>query len=79
MRNSHQYGLTLVELMVVIAIIGILVALLLSVVTGAKRETPRIQCVSNLRQMGLALRGVVDDNPSGQHPSANRRWGRRLK
>ena len=62
MRNSNQDGLTLIELLVVITIIGILVALLLSAVTGAKSEAQRIQCVSNLPQMGLAFRGFVDDN-----------------
>ena len=62
MRNSNQDGFTLIELLVVIAIIGILAALLLSAVDGAKRAAQRIQCVSNLHQMGLALRGIVDDN-----------------
>jgi prepilin-type processing-associated H-X9-DG protein/prepilin-type N-terminal cleavage/methylation domain-containing protein len=53
---------TLVELLVVIAIIGILAALLLSAVSLAKGKAQRIQCVSNLHQLGLGLQTFLADN-----------------
>lgn len=67
-HSSDTCGFTLMELLVVVAILGILAALLLPALSGAKAKAHQVQCVSNLHQLGLALQNFVGENhayPSG--------------
>jgi prepilin-type N-terminal cleavage/methylation domain-containing protein/prepilin-type processing-associated H-X9-DG protein len=57
-----QRGFTIVELLVVIAIIGVLVALLLPAAQAAREAGRRTDCLSHLRQIGLATQLYYDAN-----------------
>lgn len=59
---AAQNGFTLVELLVVLAIIAMLAALLLPVLSDAKQKAWQAQCASNLRQWGVGLTAFGGDN-----------------
>jgi len=73
LRPNHQSrslaprAFTLIELLVVVAIIAILAALLLPALRAAKAKGKAIVCVSNLRQIGIAMLAYADDY-SGHFP-----------
>jgi len=61
-RRRTEPAFTLVELLVVIAVIGVLAGLLLPALARAKEKSRAAQCINNLRQWGLAFRMYADDN-----------------
>src|SRR5262245_48938611 len=54
-RRMSNTGMTLVELLLVVAIIGSLVALLLPAIQAARESARRASCLNNMKQLGIAI------------------------
>lgn len=67
----RKRGFTLIELLVVIAIIAILASILFPVLTKARDKARQTQCITNVRQLAIAIQMYVQENGS-RYPS--RTW-----
>lgn len=71
-------GFTLIELLVVIAIIGILAGILFPVFSQARAKAREAQCLSNQKQLALAVLMLADDS-NARFPSAGQLWANTAK
>lgn len=66
MKQNTRFFFSLIELLITIAVIAILVSTLLPALKSAREKAYAIDCISNLKQIGLALTQYADDN--GYYP-----------
>src|SRR5215212_5608698 len=72
-RRSRPHGFSLVELLVVIGIIGLLIAILLPALSGARENARRVKCLATLR--GISQAGELHVlNHNGYLPPAGHHW-----
>ncbi|RRJ95936.1 prepilin-type N-terminal cleavage/methylation domain-containing protein [Opitutaceae bacterium TAV4] len=77
LHRQHR-AFTLIELLTVIAIIGILAAILIPVTGAVREKAKKVQCTSNLHQMGVALIAFANDNKAGRLPRGVKTEGRSI-
>jgi prepilin-type N-terminal cleavage/methylation domain-containing protein/prepilin-type processing-associated H-X9-DG protein len=71
----QRAAFTLVELLMVIAVIAILAALLLPVLSGVRKKAAQATCINNQSQLGLGMKMYVDDNSDTFPGIASRLYG----
>ena len=68
-KYQARRGFTLVEILVVLAIVSLLAALLMAAFSRAREQGRRTTCTSNLKQIGLAMQLYTDDNSYAMPPT----------
>jgi prepilin-type N-terminal cleavage/methylation domain-containing protein len=71
MGRHNRGGFSLIELMIIIAIIGILIALLLPALSRAKAKAARTACINNQKQLAVALLLYTERDAGGCFPATN--------
>lgn len=85
-KTKQGYGFTLVELLVVIGIIALLISILLPALGRARKSAQSVECMSNMRQIVLAVQAYAAQNnswlitPLGWHPTGGYTiWGQVMR
>lgn len=75
-RTDRASAFTLIELLVVIGVIALLIAMLMPVLSKARRSAHRVSCLSNLRQVTMAFHLYAGDNRQRfpDPAAANQSW-----
>ena len=71
--GKGRVGFTFVELLCVMVIIAVLVAMLLPMFARSRRRARQVACVSNLKQLGMALQ-LYSLNHDGRYPPQDHEW-----
>ncbi len=66
--KGSSSGITLIEILVVVAVLGVLGSFMLPALAGAKKKAQTAKCCSNLRQLAVIVRVYADEN-AGRLPS----------
>jgi len=72
-KFSRHAGFTLIELLIVLAIIGLITALLLPVIQNSRRQSYQTNCANNLRQIGTAFK-LYEQDCDALPPHASYLW-----
>ena len=79
MRTVKRQGFTLIELIIVVAIIGLLMSLMFPAVQAMRESARRLQCINNLHNLGTAYQNLATRNPQEPAMSAPYVWVSKLK